>query len=115
MGRADGELKTAAWAAPICGVDAEAIAGLARRLAGKRTLVVASHSLQRAEHGEQPIWIAAVLAAMLGQIGLPGGGYYYSLGAPAPTGQRDHAEPTPGLPHGPYRVTDVQPHPRTAH
>src|SRR5260370_24960422 len=100
MGRADGELKTAAWAAPICGVDAEGIADLARRIAGKRTLVVASHSLQRAEHGEQPIWIAAVLAAMLGQIGLPGGGYYYSLGALAHTGKRNNAVPTAVLPQG---------------
>jgi len=65
IGRSDGEPKSASWAAGICGVSAEAIAALARRLAGKRALVVASHSLQRAEHGEQPIWMAAVLAAML--------------------------------------------------
>ena len=37
-------------------------------------------SLQRAEHGEQPVWMAVVLAAMLGQIGLPGGGFAYALG-----------------------------------
>jgi biotin/methionine sulfoxide reductase len=34
-----------------------------------------------AEHGEQPYWMSAVLAAMLGQIGLPGGGVGYGYGA----------------------------------
>ena len=48
---------------------------------GRRALIVVSHSLQRAEHGEQPVWMGAVLAAVLGQIGLPGGGYGYALGA----------------------------------
>ncbi len=100
MGRSDGQPKTAAWAAGVCGLEAEAIAGLARRLAGKRVLVVASHSLQRAEHGEQPIWMALVLAAVLGQIGLPGGGYYYSLGALGHTGRRTTAVPTAALPQG---------------
>ena len=47
-----------------------------------------SHSLQRAEHGEQPVWMGAVLAAALGQIGLPGGGYAYALGAIAYYGRR---------------------------
>ena len=100
MGRTDGQPKTADWAASICGIDAAEIAGLARRLTGKRVLVVASHSLQRAEHGEQPIWMALVLAAMLGQIGLPGGGYYYSLGALGHTGRRTNAVPTAALPQG---------------
>ena len=57
------------------------IAALARRAAGRRALVTVAHSLQRAEHGEQPVWMGAVLAAALGQIGLPGGGYAYALGA----------------------------------
>jgi biotin/methionine sulfoxide reductase len=73
-GRGDGVPKTAAWAAEICGLPAETIAGLARRMAGRRSLIVMAHSLQRAEHGEQPVWMAGVLAALLGQIGLPGGG-----------------------------------------
>jgi biotin/methionine sulfoxide reductase len=114
MGRADGQPKTAAWAAGICGIDAEAVASLARRLAGKRTLVVASHSLQRAEHGEQPIWMAAVLAAMLGQVGLPGGGYYYSLGALAHTGKRNNAVPTAVMPQGRNSVSEFIPVARIA-
>ena len=34
--------------------------------------------MQRQQHGEQPYWMGAVLAAMLGQIGLPGGGISYA-------------------------------------
>ena len=36
---------------------------IARLLPGKRVLVTVAHSLQRAEHGEQPVWMGAVLAA----------------------------------------------------
>ena len=45
------------------------------------SMITAAWSLQRAQHGEQPFWMAAVLAAMLGQIGLPGGGVGYGYGA----------------------------------
>jgi biotin/methionine sulfoxide reductase len=114
MGRADDQPKDARWAAAITGVSAETIAALARRLAGKRTLVVVAHSLQRAEHGEQPVWMAAVLAAMLGQIGLPGGGYYYSLGALGHTGRRANLVPFPGLPQGKNGVRDFIPVARIA-
>ena len=69
-------------------------------MAGRRTLIVVAHALQRAEHGEQPVWMAAVLAAMLGQIGLPGGGFAYALGSMAPLrparGRRAAADPAAG-------------------
>jgi len=81
MGEADGQPKTPEWASPLCGVDADAIRGLARRMATTRTLITVAWSLQRGEHGEQPYWMSAVLAAMLGQIGLPGGGVGYGYGA----------------------------------
>ncbi|MGI4954460.1 MAG: molybdopterin-dependent oxidoreductase [Janthinobacterium lividum] len=100
MGRTDGVPKSASWAAPITGVPAEAIAALARSLSGRRALVVVSHSLQRARFGEQPVWLGMVLAAALGQIGLPGGGYAYGLGAIAYYGRRSNAAPTPTLPQG---------------
>ncbi|WP_449375024.1 molybdopterin-dependent oxidoreductase [Bosea thiooxidans] len=61
------------------------IVALAKRLHGKRALIVVAHALRRAEHGEQPVWMGMVLAAALGQIGLPGGGYGYGLGAIAYT------------------------------
>ena len=100
MGRVDGEPKTAAWAAGITGLPAEAIVALARGLAGRRVLITVAQALQRAQHGEQPVWMAAVLAAMLGQIGLPGGGYNYGLGSLAHYGKRQNAVAMPTLPQG---------------
>lgn len=99
-GRSDGVAKDAAWAAAICGLPADDIRALARRMTGRRTLVVVSQSLQRAEHGEQPIWIALVLAAMLGQVGLPGGGFVYGLGSLANIGKPALDVPTPTLSQG---------------
>jgi biotin/methionine sulfoxide reductase len=81
MGEVDGQPKSPDWAAPLCGVPADAIRDLARRMATTRTLITVAWSLQRAEHGEQPYWMSAVLAAMVGQIGLPGGGVGYGYGA----------------------------------
>jgi biotin/methionine sulfoxide reductase len=81
MGESDGIPKCPEWAAPLCGVKPDAIRALARRMASTRTLITVAWSLQRAEHGEQPYWMSAVLAAMLGQIGLPGGGVGYGYGA----------------------------------
>lgn len=73
---------------------------LARRMAGRRTLVVVSQSLQRAEHGEQPIWMALTLAAMLGRVGLEGGGFSYGLGSIANIGKPALDVPTPTLSQG---------------
>ena len=81
---------------------------------GKRALIAVSHSLQRAEHGEQPVWMALVLAAVLGQIGLPGGGYAYSLGAIGYYGRRVNAVPAPTLPQGRNAVADFIPVARIA-
>ncbi|MEM6971229.1 MAG: molybdopterin-dependent oxidoreductase [Pseudomonadota bacterium] len=80
-GEADGVAKTPDWAAPLCGVAPDEIRALAQRMAATRTMITVAWSLQRAEHGEQPYWMSAVLAAMLGQIGLPGGGVGYGYGA----------------------------------
>ena len=100
MGRGDGTPKTAAWAAQRCGLACTVIRDLARSMAGKRTLIVVAHALQRAEHGEQPVWMALVLAAMLGQLGLPGGGYAYALGTLAHYGRRATAVPIDAVPQG---------------
>ncbi|MBC9208035.1 molybdopterin guanine dinucleotide-containing S/N-oxide reductase [Roseomonas aerophila] len=109
LGHKDGTPKDAAWAAAISGVKAESIAQLARDAAGKRVLVTMAHSLQRAEHGEQPVWMGAVLAAMLGQIGLPGGGFNYALGSIAHYGKRKVAVAVAGLPQGRNTVRDFIP------
>src|SRR5262249_16141546 len=81
LGRADGQPKNAAWAAAITQIDADYIRNLARRKVGTRTLVTTSWSVQRADLGEQPIWMTVVLAAMLGQIGVRGGGFSWGGGA----------------------------------
>src|SRR4051794_40714800 len=114
LGETDGQPKDAGWAAAITGVAADTIIELARKLHGRRALVVVSHSLQRAEHGEQPVWMGAVLAAALGQIGLPGGGYGYALGAIAYYGRRTNAVPLPTLAQGRNPVRDFIPVARIA-
>ncbi len=109
LGEVDGQPKDAVWAAPLTGVSAQTIVGLARRLHGKRALIVVSHSMQRARFGEQPVWLGAVLAAALGQIGSPGGGFGYALGAIAYYGRRNNAVPMPTLPQGRNGVGDFIP------
>jgi biotin/methionine sulfoxide reductase len=81
MGESDGQPKSAEWAAEITALPAATIRDLARRMACGRTLITMSWSLQRADHGEQTYWGAVMLAAVLGQIGLPGGGIGFGYGA----------------------------------
>ena len=114
LGNSDGQPKHAAWAAAICDMPADEIVALARRCVGRRTLVTCSQSLQRAEHGEQPVWMGVVLAAMLGQIGLPGGGFAYALGSTANTGKPPLAGPLPTMPTGRNGVADFIPVARIA-
>ena len=73
-GKTDGQQKSAEWAEPICGISASKIRALAERMSKSRTMISVSWSLTRQEHGEHAYWMAITLAAMLGQIGLPGGG-----------------------------------------
>jgi len=80
MGRTDGVAKTPAWAAAITGIAADVIADLARRMAATRTVVNTAWSLQRADKGEQPVWMVVALGCLLGQVGLPGGGFSLGLG-----------------------------------
>jgi len=75
MGDTDGVAKTAEWAADRCDIPASDIADLARKICRCRTMLSASWSLTRQEYGEQPFWMLITLAAMVGQIGLPGGGF----------------------------------------
>ncbi len=80
-GATDGVAKTPEWAETISSVSAATIVSLARRMAASRTMLNVSWSMQRASHGEQPFWAVISLAAMLGQIGLPGGGFGVGYGA----------------------------------
>ena len=81
QGEHDGVEKSADWAAPLCEIDPRTIRQLARRMAAKRTMLSVSWSLTRQDHGEQPFWAAISLAAMLGQMGLPGGGIGFGYSA----------------------------------
>ncbi|MBK0419849.1 molybdopterin-dependent oxidoreductase [Leucobacter sp. CSA1] len=80
-GETDGTPKTAAWASAITGIPAGTIRSLARDLASSRSLVTATWSLQRAEHGEQSHWMTITLAAMLGGIGRRGEGFGIGFGS----------------------------------
>ncbi len=108
-GASDGVAKTAEWAADISGLTAEGIRQLARRMAGSRTMLSVSWSLTRQDHGEQTYWAAITVAAMLGQIGLPGGGIGFGYSATNSIG--DHGTKIPGasLPQGDNAVNDFIP------
>ena len=99
-GADDHQAKSPEWAAPLCGIDAARIRDLARSMAGSRTMLSFSWSLTRQAHGEQPFWAGITLAAMLGQIGLPGGGLfggqYGGQPYPAGAGGGDAAGPEQG-------------------
>lgn len=114
FGRGDGQPKDADWAAKICSIDAGTIREMARLMARSRTLITVSHSLQRADYGEQPVWMGIVLASMLGQIGLDGGGYSYSLGALGNIGKSQLAAPLPTLSQFKNPVADFIPVARIA-
>ena len=100
LGEIDGTPKDAAWASDITQITALTIRTLARRMAAVRTMIAVSWSVQRADHGEQPYWMAIALAAMLGQIGLPGGGFGFGYGATGGIGSPQARLPLPQLPTG---------------
>ncbi|MFI7000773.1 molybdopterin guanine dinucleotide-containing S/N-oxide reductase [Nocardia sp. NPDC050175] len=99
-GETDGIVKSPEWAAALTGLPAERIRTLAREMASARTFVTVSWSLQRAQYGEQPLWLGVVLAAMLGQIGLPGGGFGHGYGSTANVGEPAREFSPPRLPQG---------------
>ena len=81
-GSADGVAKTLDWAAAIADVPKADIVRLADQvLSARRVLVTAAWSLQRARHGEMPFWATIALAAILGQIGMEGGGFGFGYGS----------------------------------
>jgi len=109
LGIDDGTPKSPQWAAPICGLPANELTSLARRMADGRTLVTVSWSLQRVRHGEQAPWMGITLAAMLGQIGLPGGGFGHGYGSQNELGMPPLRCRLPTLPQGPNPVTSFIP------
>lgn len=109
LGRADGVPKDPRWAQEISGVPAEFVTDLARRMASGRTLVTVTWSLQRIKHGEQAPWMGVTLAAMLGQFGLPGGGFGHGYGSMNEPGLAPVPYPLPTFPQGVNPVSDFIP------
>ena len=109
LGATDGTPKSPDWAAGICGVPEPTIRALADTMARHRTMLSATWSLQRADHGEQPYWMLITLAAMLGQIGLPGGGFGFAYGCEDGIGNTRYPFAAPELPRGVNPVTTAIP------
>ncbi len=109
LGVDDGVAKSPQWAAKICGLPAEDIVTLARRMAAQRTMVMVSWSLQRVRYGEQAPWMGVTLAAMLGQIGLPGGGFGHGYGSQNELGMAPLRCSLPTFPQGINPVTTFIP------
>lgn len=78
LGETDGIPKSAEWASRICGVPVQTIVQLARDFSQHRTIFMPGWGMQRQQYGEQAPWLLVTLAAMLGQIGLSGGGFGFS-------------------------------------
>ncbi|MET0134940.1 MAG: molybdopterin-dependent oxidoreductase [Kibdelosporangium sp.] len=114
LGVSDGVVKDAAWASAITEIPATEITALARKMAAKRTFITVTWSLQRIQYGEQPIWAGLTLAAMLGQIGLPGGGFGHGYGSMSDVGDTGPAARTPHFPQGGNPVDEFIPVARIA-
>ncbi|MFC9772472.1 MULTISPECIES: molybdopterin-dependent oxidoreductase [unclassified Pseudarthrobacter] len=109
LGEDDGVPKDPRWGATITGIKAEDIVELARTLAGGRTLVNVGWSLQRSRFGEQPVAAGITLAAFLGQIGLPGGGFGHGYGSMGDYAGGTAPDKLPTLPQGINPVSDFIP------
>lgn len=109
LGIDDGVAKTPEWASALSGMPAEQIVALARRMAAGRTMVTVTWSLQRVRYGEQAPWMGVTLAAMLGQIGLPGGGFGHGYGSMNEPGLAPVPYPLPTLFQGSNPVSDLIP------
>lgn len=101
--------RSAEWAAEITGFSANQIKDLARRMAAGRTFLTVGWALQRSQYGEQPMWAALNLACLLGQIGLPGGGFGHGYGSMGDVGAGRAIHPIPALPQGRNPIKDFIP------
>jgi biotin/methionine sulfoxide reductase len=109
LGQDDGVPKTPEWASALSEVPAREIAALSRRLAGRRVMITTTWSLQRTEFGEQKPWMALTLAAVLGQIGLPGGGFGFGYGSANQVGGPGNSLGAPRWSTGTNAVTSFIP------
>ncbi len=74
LGKKDGQPKTPEWAEKITGVPKNTIARIAREYANaKPAMLYQGYGMQRRAYGEQPVIAGCVLAAITGNVGIPGG------------------------------------------
>lgn len=74
LGKRDGVAKTPDWAEPITGVPRATIARIAREYAtAKPAVLYQGYGMQRRAYGEQVVRAGCVLAAITGNVGVPGG------------------------------------------
>src|SRR5262249_30075753 len=99
-GGGDGQPKTPEWAERLSGIAAGTLRALARRMAARPALSNVNYSLQRVGRGAQAPRMAVNLAAMLGQIGLPGGGFGQGYGSLGYVGRAPLRVGPPGLSQG---------------
>lgn len=86
LGRRDGAPKTPQWAEAITAVPAATIARIAREYATLTPAVLyQGYGMQRRAYGEQVVRAGAVLSAITGNFGVPGG-WASGLGLQAPDG-----------------------------
>lgn len=105
----DGTPKTAEWAAAISGMSSDDIITLTRQMAEKRTMLNVSWSLTRQQFGEQPYWAVVALAAMIGDMGKPGGGVGFGYTITNYLGNNVFKMPYAPLPQGKNNVADFIP------
>ncbi len=74
LGTRDGVPKTPEWAETITGIPADTIARIAREYATtKPGVLYQGYGMQRRAYGEQVVRAGCVLAAITGNVGIPGG------------------------------------------
>ena len=109
LGVNDGIPKSAEWASKICNVTSSKIIELARKITSKRSMISVSWSLTRQDHGEQTFWMAIMLASMIGQIGLPGGGFGFGYSATNHIGGQFKILPGAAFPQTKNEIDDFIP------
>lgn len=79
LGKTDGIDKTPEWAEKITTVPAKTMKEFAKVIVKNRTLISGNWAIQRADNGDQMHWMMVILASMVGQVGLPGGGFGFAM------------------------------------
>ncbi len=74
FGTRDGQAKTPEWAEAITGIPRNTIVRIAREYGSiKPAMLYQGYGMQRRAYGEQPVLGGCVLAAITGNVGIPGG------------------------------------------